>query len=232
MSMIHANCRSRFTADDFEFIVHTLSRSPRDAVSLQQLLVDPDARDEVLEHDALAAAILDSADSLKISSSLYFYVLCRRVLKNTSVSSRDAADYIAAMLSAFMHTARVQRPNPEQDVEMRYLSDILLALRDAPPSDAFLLRSHLANYALFLSGLFSENIDKRARRGAPDLSYYEQLGRSSYRAAAEHREARRFDLHRIYRELADGFHEARLALNDLADRLLHLETPRAVPQIG
>jgi hypothetical protein len=223
--MIHANCRARLTADDFEFIVRSLSSTPRDAVSLQQLLVDAEMRDEILEHDALAAAILDSPQRLHISAPLYFYVLCRRVLKNTAVSSRDAADYIAAMLDAFSHTARVQRPDPHREVELRYLSDILLAIRDAPPSEAFLLRAHLANYALFLTGLFSENIDKRAKRGAPDLSFYEELGRSSFRMAASHRDAKRFDLHRIYEELAEGFREARLALNDLASRLLHLESP-------
>jgi hypothetical protein len=230
--MIHANCRARFTADDFDFIVRSLAHSPRDAVSLQRLLIDADARDEILEHDALASAILESADSLRISTSLYFYVLCRRVLKNTAVSSRDAADYIAAMLDAFTHTARMQRLDPHRDIELRYVSDILLAIREAAPSEAFLLRSHLANYSLFLSGLFSENIDKRARRGAPDLSFYEDIGRSSFRVAAEHRDAKRFDLATIYHELADGFREARIALNDLASRLLHLESPSALPQIG
>jgi hypothetical protein len=229
--MIHANCRVRFTADDFEFIVRSLSHSPRDAVSLQQLLIDENTRDEILEHDALAATILDSTDRIHISTPLYFYVLCRRVLKNTSVSSRDAADYIAAMLDAFVCTSRMQRPNPNGEIEMRYLSDILIAIRNAPPHEAFLLRTHLANYALFLSGLFSENIEKRAQRGAPDISFYEELGRSSYRAAAEHRDAKRFDLHRVYQELSDGFREARLALNDLATRLLHLESP-SLPQIG
>ncbi|MDD5199592.1 MAG: hypothetical protein PHC88_07285 [Terrimicrobiaceae bacterium] len=230
--MIHANCRARFTADDFDFIVRSLSQSPKDAVSLQRLLVDADARDEILEHDALASVILESADSLRISTSLYFYVLCRRVLKNTAVSSREAADYIAAMLDAFTTTARVRRPDPRRDVEMRYMSDILLAIRNAPPSEAFMLRAHMANYALFLSGLFSENIDKRAQRGAPDLSFYEELGRSSYRTAAGHRDAKRFDLEHIYRELADGFREARLALNGLAERLFHLEAPVNLPQIG
>ncbi len=220
--MIHANCRARFTADDFEFIVRSLAHSPRDAVSLQRLLTDADARDEILEHDALASAILESADALRISPALYFYVLCRRVLKNTAVSSRDAADYIAAMLDAFTHTARVHRPHPTRETEMRYLSDILIALREATPSEAFVLRSHLANYALFLTGLFAEDIDKRARRGAPDLGFYEDLGRTSFRLAADHRDARRFELQRVYHELADGFREARVALNDLADRLLHL----------
>ncbi len=229
--MIHANCRARFTADDFDFIVRSLSHSPRDAVSLQQLLIDAETRDAILEHDALASAILDSSDRLQISTPLYFYVLCRKVLKNTSVSSRDAADYIAAMLDAFTHTARMQRMDPHRDIELRYISDILLAIREAAPSEAFLLRSHLANYALFLCGFFSENIDKRARRGAPDLSFYEDIGRASFRAAAEHRDARRFDLSSIYHELADGFRDARLALNDLASRLLHLDSP-SQPQLG
>ncbi len=218
--MIHANCRARFTADDFDFIVRSLSHSPRDAVSLSQLLLDADSRDEVLEHHALSSAILDSVDTLRISSHLYFYVLCRRVLKNTSVSSRDAADYIAAMLEAYSHTGRGSASTPSP-----YLSDILLALREATPAEAFRLRAHLANSALFLAGIFSGHVDKRALRGAPDLSFYEDLGSASFRVAASHRDARRFDLDRIFEELAAGFHDARLALNDLADRLFHFEQP-------
>jgi hypothetical protein len=135
------------------------------------------------------------------------------------------------MLATFTHTASMQAPHAHRDIELRYLSDILLAIRNAPPSEAFLLRAHLANYALFLSGLFSENIDNRAKRGAPDLSFYEELGRANFHAAAGHRDARRFDLHEIYRELADGFRDARLALNDLAARLLHLDSP-TLPQHG
>lgn len=228
--MIHANCRARLTADDFEFIVRCLSRSPESAVSLQELLLDPETRDQILEHDALAAAIFDSTDSLKISTPLYFYVLCRRVLKNTSVSSRDAADYIAAMLDAFVSTRPVARPETTENADLRYLSDILIAIRNAPPHAAFQLRTYLANYALFLTGLFSGHIDKRAQRGAPEISFYEELGRSSFRHAAGTREARHLQLHDIFEELADGFREARIALNDLASRLLHLESP-PTPQI-
>jgi hypothetical protein len=35
--MIRANCRARFTAADFDFIVRTLARSPTDQVSLVDL---------------------------------------------------------------------------------------------------------------------------------------------------------------------------------------------------
>ncbi len=222
--MIHANCRARFTADDFDFIVRSLSHSPRDAVSLADLLLDADSRDEVLEHDTLADAILDSVDNLRISSHLYFYVLCRKVLKNTSVSSRDAADYIAAMLEAYSHTGRGTAATPAP-----YLSDLLLALREATPAEAFRLRAHLANSALFLAGVFAGNIDKRAQRGAPDLSLYDSLGSSSFHAAASHRDARRFQLNEIFEELSAGFRDARLALNDLATRLFHFDTPISNP---
>src|SRR5215469_5180097 len=37
-AMIRANCRARFTAADFDFIVRTLARSPNDHVSLVDLL--------------------------------------------------------------------------------------------------------------------------------------------------------------------------------------------------
>src|SRR5436190_1714955 len=43
--MIRANCRARFTAADFDFIVRTLARSLTDQVSLVDLLSDLDSRD-------------------------------------------------------------------------------------------------------------------------------------------------------------------------------------------
>ena len=43
--MITANCRDRFTAEDFDFVVQTLARSERDSVNLVDLLTDAEARD-------------------------------------------------------------------------------------------------------------------------------------------------------------------------------------------
>lgn len=223
--MITANCRSRLTADDFDFIVRSLSVKPADRVALADLLTDADMRDSLLEHEAVASAILDSHERLSISGHLYFYVLCRRALKDTPVRSRESADYIASLLEAFSQWHRVQAPDHDPDNRMEYVTDMMLALQKASPREAFLLRSHIGNYALFVSGLFAENIGKRARRGAPDLRFYEQVGSSNFRAASEHQDARRFDLHGIYREISTGFHEARVALNDLAERIFHMDAP-------
>lgn len=225
--MITANSRVRLTADDFDFIVRALSIKNSDRVSLERLLTDEETRDEILDLDALADAILQSPGRLAISPHLLFYVLCRRVLRDTAVRSRDAADYVASLLEAFSRTARLYDADGTGRFHAEYLTDMLQALSKAGEREAFLIRSHMANYSLFVSGMFAENVGKRSERGAPDISFYEKMGGMNYRVAAEFRDAKRFRLQSIYEELARGFHEARLALNDLAGRLLHLDSPQS-----
>jgi hypothetical protein len=65
--MIRANCRERFTAADFDFIVRTLARSPDDHVSIVDLLSDADTRDAVLDHPRLVDAILSNPAHLRIA---------------------------------------------------------------------------------------------------------------------------------------------------------------------
>ena len=227
--MITANSRVRLTADDFDFIVRALSIKESDRVSLERLLTDDEVRDDILDHDALAHAILESRDRLSISPNLMFYVLCRRVLRQTGARSREASDFVASMLEGFSRTARLY--GAEAGINTAYLSDMMIALGKANDTEAFLLRSHMANYALFVSGIFAENLEKRKARGAPDVSYYEKLGGMNYRVAAEYRDAKRYHLNGIYEELAQSFREVRLALNDLATRFLHLDSP-ALPIIA
>ena len=66
-------------------------------------------------------------------------------------------------------------------------------------------------------------MQSRSQRGAPDLSFYEDVGRSNFRVAAGHQVARSCALTDVFERLADGFHEARLALNRLSDSLLHID---------
>ena len=225
--MVQANCRTRFTAADFDFIVRSLSRSQRDTVSLVKLLTDADARDSLLDHDSLADAILSQNSHLAISPQLYFYVLTRRVLRRAGLADRALCDYLASLLDEFSRTAALRPPpgaGPATATRgLVYLSDMMLALREASPSQAFFLRARLGDYTLFLTGIFHENIERRrARRGAPGCSYYEAMGRESYRAVAQHEVARHRGLTDIFNGLAEQFHEVRLALNQLADRLFNL----------
>jgi hypothetical protein len=81
----------------------------------------------------------------------------------------------------------------------------------------------VGNYSLFLSGIFHENTQRRSRRGAPDLKFYEQIGRANYQMVASHATARRCELDDVFEELADRFREVRLALNQLSDQLFNLD---------
>lgn len=221
--MIRANCRERFTADDFDFIVRTLARSQRDQVSLVDLLSDAETRDNVLDHPRLVDAILCHASQLRISSQFYFYVLARHVLRQAGIVDRKLCDYVGSLLEAFSRVNGLRGPQSGDDTSRQYISDMLIALTRATPEQAFLLRAHVGNYSLFLTGIFHENTQRRSRHGAPDLTFYEQVGRQNYQLVSSHAAARRCELNDVYEELADRFREIRLALNQLSDRLIHLD---------
>jgi len=221
--MIRANCRAQFTAADFDFVIRTLARSPQDHVSLVDLLSDSETRDNVLDHPRLVEAILSSAGHLAISSQFYFYVLARHVLQQAGITDRSLCDYVGSLLENFSRSNGLRGPYNGDEGSRQYLSDILIALTRATPEQAFLLRAHVGNYSLFISGIFHENTQHRSRRGAPDLKFYEQIGRSNYQLVSTHATARRCELSDIYQELADRFHEVRIALNQLSDQLLNLD---------
>lgn len=228
--MIRANCRDRFTAEDFHFIVRTLGKSRGDAVSLTELLSDTETRDAILDHELLVHAILSHNAHLSISPQFYFYILIRHVLKQTC--DRKQCDYIASLLETFSRTARMKSPGDGNDGPIQYMSDMLLALRNASPVQTFLIRAHVGNYSLFLSGIFHENVARRFERGAPDFSFYEDLGRMNYKVVASHEVARTADLSDIYAVLAERFHEIRVALNRLSDQLLNIDDDTHIPLLG
>ena len=221
--MIRANCRARFTAADFDFVVRTLARSDTDHVSLVDLLSDAETRDSVLDHPRLVDAILSNASHLQISSQFYFYVLARHVLRQAGIGDRKLCDYVGSLLETFSRASCLRSPHTSSDSVQQYISDMLIALQRVTPEQAFLLRAHVGNYSLFVSGIFHENTQRRSLRGGPDLRFYEQIGRANYQLLASHAAARRCELNDVFEELADRFRDVRLALNQLSDQLLNLD---------
>jgi hypothetical protein len=221
--MIQANCRARFTASDFDFVVRTLARSQTDHVSLVDLLSDAETRDSVLDNPRLVDAILSNAGHLRISSEFYFYVLARHVLQQAGIVDRKLCDYVASLLETFSRANGLQAPHVGEERGRQYISDMLIALTRATAEQAFLLRAHVGNYSLFISGIFHENTKRRSLRGAPDVKFYEQIGRTNYQLVSSHATARRCELSDVYEELADRFRDVRVALNRLAEQLLNLD---------
>ena len=208
-----------------------LARSPRDAVSLVSLLSDEEERDAILDHDLIYNSVVDQTGCLRVSAAFYFYILTRRVLRRISLDERALTDYVAAVLLAFSNIQQLQAPG-EQNLSSRsftYISDLMTRLNTCPPDQAYALRTHMANYTLFLSGMFPERVHSHAqRRGAPGLSFYEAVGQSSYLCAAQHPLAKKTEHRVIFELLGTEFRRVRLALNDLTDTLLHLH---ATPSI-
>ena len=126
--MIRANCRERFTAADFDFVVRTLARSRIDHVSLVELLSDAETRDSVLDNPRLVDAILSNAGHLCISSHFYFYVLARHVLRDVGITDRKLCDYVASLLETFSRVNGLQAPHVSEDRGRQYVSDMLIAL--------------------------------------------------------------------------------------------------------
>ncbi|RMF59408.1 MAG: hypothetical protein D6743_16390 [Calditrichaeota bacterium] len=224
--MIQANCRTRFTADDFGFIVEALARDKRNKAALTELLTDEEVRDQVLDDEALLNRLLSEQGLSKISPYLYFYLLTRRAFLQNRIDDRELSDYVACMLAEFCSAKRAHTISPAHQKTYDYLVDLMIDSLASSSSEAFLLRSHLGNYALFVSGIFPDAVYRKATYGrrAPGFEYYEEMGRTSYRWAAQHRLAVKYNLVRVLDELARRFHQVRLALNTLADKYLVLHT--------
>ncbi|HZO84573.1 MAG TPA: hypothetical protein VFC26_05130 [Verrucomicrobiae bacterium] len=225
MQVIRPNCRAQFSAEDIDFIVQTLGNKRRDC--LIDLLKDEHSRDVILDDELLFRAVLERPECLRISMYLYFYILVRNVFRGSGLGDREVSDYVAAVLAEFSQTHRTQLRTKTGQTD--YFVDMLAALQTADDITSFFIRAHMGNYSLFLSGVFPDRIRMRSeRRGAPDIRYYEEIGRSSFRAASDHRLAYKYDVAEIFNTLSERFQTTRKALNDLGDRLISLDPPTKI----
>ena len=223
MKMIQANCRTQFAAEDIEFILSILGAKLGKTECLTQLLADEETRDQILDDEAIYHALLERSGCLRVTSRFYFYILVRNVLRRAGIQDRSVADYVAEVLAEFSRAERSRCEVPGERGPIEYFFEMLAALQKADERTSFYLRVHMGNYSLFLSGVFAERIRFRAEaRGFPDLKYYDAVGRTQYRVASDHRLAQRYAVSEIFSTLSDKFHTARLALNDMAERLLTL----------
>jgi hypothetical protein len=225
MELVLPRCRTGITSLDLEFIMSTLNRHGR-RISLVELLADEECRDLILDDEALLKTILESPKNLSISSSLYFYILARHVLRLANIDCRDTADYVGALLTEFSRMERVRTARRGRR-PMDYLVDMIMALDGVDEYTKFVIQVHIGNFSLFWSGLFPGHIAHRHhRRAAPKLEYFESIGASHFGIASHHRLAARYDIANTLATLAESFRRTRLALNDLSERLVFVDAPR------
>lgn len=173
--------------------------------------------DAVLDDPRTLNAILTAHHDVR--PPLVFYLLVRHALLESGIDDRTIADYLAALLLEFGRDDRAFRIAATDPDQFHYLVDLVAAADTPDGRRQFLLRAHLGEYALWLSGIFPDHVTARVeRRGAPGLRYFEEMGASGYRMAADSRIASDHGMDHLYRTAADAFAELRVALNRISDR--------------
>jgi hypothetical protein len=219
MTPMNIKIRDHLSSGDLEFVLGTLGGSEGEKDALLSLLADPHESVAILDHECLLQAVLETTGHLPITPRLYFYLLVRKSLRNAGLNDPDLADYVASVLAEFSSIARRSGPVPE----LLYSVDLLEQVQKATAYERFFIYSAAGNRYLFLTGIFPGFLERRERRwGAPGLGYYEQVARSSFKAAAEHPLAREFALESVYGILAHRFREMRCVLNGFSDSLVTL----------
>lgn len=230
------NTRSRLRPADLELVILLLSRGSATQRAALERQLATEGPDPLLDAPELPERLLAVRSMLVPSEPLFLYVMVRQGLRRAGVDDRDLADYIAALLLAFGERDRAWRVDWHDDQRHRYLVDILQDLDAATGERRFRVMVHLGNYALWLSGVFPDYIAaRRVRRGGPDLSYYDALGRRGYGLAAEHALAGRYGLHDVLRRASERFPALRHALTGLSDRLFFpqvMTQDRVIREVG
>ena len=219
--MIMATVRHQLTRDDAQLVARLISRdSGTPLEEIERALADQGI-DTVLDDPRLPAALMREGQGTCASLPLFSYVMVRHALRRLGEEDRRLADYVAAVMMHFGMRDNAFRVSAADDQVYDSLAALVADVDDPDVRRSFLVRTHLGNYALWLSGLFPDYIEHRKwRRGGPDLGYYEEMGRRGYQLAADHRLADDHGMSTLFATAAERFGLLRAALNDVSDSLL------------
>ena len=219
--MILANVRHQLGRDDAQLALRLLGRESREEAERAETALRESGIDALLDDPRLLPALLAPGAGAKASYPLFSYVVVRHALRRAGEDDRVMADYVASILLHFGLRGRASRISDTDDECYQTLAELLEDVNDGDAQRSFLVRQHLGNYALWLSGLFPDFIESRRwRRGGPDLEYYEELGRRGFQLAADHRLAADHGLATLFATAAARFPLLRAALNGVSDALL------------
>lgn len=226
--MILPNVRASFGRDEARLLIRALGRDDPASERRWESVLSERGIDPLLDDPATLDAIMEGPSISTFPLRILLYVLLRQSLLSGGIESRVLADYLASLVLHFGNGDRFTRIAEYDDEEYLYLVDILQDIDEASGPRGFLLRAHLGNFALWLSGLFPDYITARMNRaGGPDLDYYEEMGQTGFLLASEDPYARRQALDSLFRDAAGAFVPMRRALNRFSDRFLvpHAASP-------
>jgi hypothetical protein len=224
--MILANTRQCLTRDDAQLALRLVARGSSEEYDAAEERLRNKGVDSLLDDSRLLAGLLNAPQGAHASFTLFAYVIVRHALRDAGADDRMMADYVASLLLQFGLRDRARRIGDSDDEVYDTLADLFAHVGHANDSQgtgatrAFMVRTHLGNYALWLSGMFPDHVEQRRwRKGGPDLDYMEDMGRRGFTLAARHRLANAYGLDGLFSAMADRFGVLRVALNRVSDRL-------------
>lgn len=218
--MIVANVRHRLTRQDAQVAIRLVARDSGAAQDAAEAALRDRGLDALLDDPRLLEGLVRTPAGASASLPLFCYVVVRHALRAHGTDDRRLADYVAAVVEAFAWRDRAQRVAASDDERYDTLAALARDAEHGDPRRTFLVRLHLGNYALWLSGCFPDRIEaQHHRRGGPDLDYYDALGAKGFAMAAEHRLAHEHGLDALLTEVARRFPVLRVALNAVSDTL-------------
>ena len=216
--MILPTIRASLSRSDAQQLVHLLGREDPESAEAARIRLEENGIGSLLDDPRIQNALLTDTD-VSIAPPVIFYVLVRQALLEGGIDDENTSDYVASMLVSFGRAGRAYRISDEDDTEFHYLTDMISELRSADGRRRFLLSVHMGDFALWISGLFPDYLEARTRRkGAPPISYFEELGATGYRGASESLEAGELGMDSVLMGVANQFSAVRTALNRISDR--------------
>lgn len=219
--MILANVRQRLTRDDAQLALRLVSRGSEDALATAEDSLRQHGLDALLDDPRLPAALLEARQASHASLPLFAYVVVRHALRQVQEHDRGISDYVASIVVHFAMRDNAHRISGADDEVYETVAALLADVDHGDATRRFLVRTHLGNYALWLGGMFPDHVEeRRARRGGPDLEYYDEMGQRGFALAAQHRLARQYGMEALFEAASERFPRIRAALNQVSDRFL------------
>jgi hypothetical protein len=228
--VILPNVRASFGRFEAGVVVRLLAGGDEAAAARVADRLRDEGLDSLLDDPRTLNAVLTAEHSAP--SGLVFYLLVRHALLESGLDDRVLADYISAILVEFGREDRAYRADASEPGRFLYLVDLVAAMDSPDGRRQFLLRAHLGNYALWLTGIFPDYVTARVhRKGAPGIGYFEEMGATGFRLAAETVIAADHGLDRLLLLAAETFPELRVALHRMSDRYLFPSSRGAVDRL-
>lgn len=146
----------------------------------------------------------------------FFERVTRQAFSDLGLDDPPAVGYLTDLLTRFARTEALHAVQAVSRRRLDTVADSLLAIQtvwdpESPtfdPSEEPVLRRHIGDYTLFMTGIFREHVERLAV-----TSYYQHEGRRAYRFVSEvARTGGRADAP-LFRRLSDGFEQYAGALS-------------------